>query len=142
MFGLQMFNEMEKRQREMDQLFSGLGLRVVPEKNGERLPFKAEDKGTTYRIEAALPGIDVEKMEINVLGRQLSLSAERAQAETSEETVWLRRERKVGRFSKSFTLPEDIDSEKVEAEYSNGVLVITLPKAASVLPKKIEVQAA
>ena len=142
MLGMHMFNEMGKMERELDQLFCGLGLGVAHKHHADSTSFKVEDKGSSYQVEADLPGIDVERLEINILGRQLSLSAEMAGSEIGEDVIWHRRERKSERFSKSFMLPEEIDPEKVEAEYKHGVLSIALPKAASVLPKKIAVKAA
>ena len=142
MLGLQMFNEMEMLNREMDQLLSGLGFSVVPDKRFNDSVFKVRDKGEAYQVDAALPGLDIEKLDIDVLGRQLSLSAERAASDVADEAVWHRRERRSGVFQRSLTLPEEINAEKVEAEYKNGNLTITLPKAASVLPRKISVKAA
>ena len=142
MLGLQMFNEMEMLNREMDQLLSGLGFSVVSDKRFNDSGFKVRDKGEAYQVDAALPGLDIEKLEIDVLGRQLSLTAERAGADVADEAVWHRRERRSGTFQRSLTLPEEIDQEKVEAEYKNGNLTIILPKAASVLPRKISVKAA
>lgn len=141
MFGLQMFNEMEKLNREMDELFCGLGLSLVPENRDDRSGLRVKDAGDAYRVEASLPGIDAEKLEVNVLGRRLSLSAEIAEPDAGEDVVWHRRERKRGAFKKAFMLPEEIDSDKVEAEYKDGILMISLAKAASVLPKKINVKA-
>lgn len=141
MFGLQMFNEVEKLQSEMDHLFRGLGLSVVPDHRADSTGLKVKDIGDGYRVEASLPGIDVEKLEISVLGRQLSLSAERGEPDIGADVNWHRRERKGGTFKKSFMLPEEIDSDRVEAEYQNGILTVALPKAASALPKKISVNA-
>ena len=141
MFGLQMFNEMESLNREMDQLLCGLGLSRSPEKRNDNAGLRVKDTGVEYKVEASLPGIDVKHLEIDVLGRQLSLSAEMADSEVGDDVIWHRRERRRKAFKKSFMLPEEIDSEQVEAEYKNGILMITLPKAASVLPKKISVKA-
>ena len=136
MFGLQFYNEMEKMNRERNQLFHGFGLSSALEDRMDRSELRVRDIGESYQVEATLPGIDTEKLEINVLGRQLSLLAEVADSGAGEAAVWHRRERKRSEFKKSFMLPEDIDSDKVAAEYKNGILLISLPKAASALPKK------
>lgn len=141
MIGLQMFNEMESLHREMDQLLCGLGLSLVPEPRSNTSRVKVDHNDEGYRVEASLPGIDIDKLEINVLGKRLSLSAEMVKRELEEGAVWHRRERKRETFRKTLMLPEEIDSGKVEAEYKNGVLSIVLPEAASVLPKKISVKA-
>ena len=142
MLGLHMYNEVEKLQREMDQLFSGSGLIPRSESQVATARFKVQDVGDRYQVHAALPGIDVDKLEVNVLGRQLSLAAEMREEDPGEQVVWHRRERGKGVFRKTFTVPDEIDAAQVEAEYRNGILAISLPKAAAVLPKKISVKAA
>lgn len=145
MSGLHMFNEMELLNREMDQLLGGLGFRVVAEPRSDAAAFRVRDTGTAYRVEASLPGIDVEKLDIDILGRRLSLTAETAETaelDAGDDVVWHRRERRSAAFRKSLMLPEEVETDQVEAEYKNGHLTVTLPKAAAVLPKKISVKAA
>lgn len=142
MSGLHMFNEMELLSREMDQLLGGLGFRVVAEPRSDATGFRVRDTGTAYRVEASLPGIDVEKLDIDILGRRLSLTAETAGTDAGDDVVWHRRERRSAAFRKSLMLPEEVETDQVEAEYKNGHLTVTLPKAAALLPKKISVKAA
>lgn len=142
MFGLQMFNEMENLHREMDQLFHGLGLATASEARSFAPRFKLADNGEAITVAATLPGIDVDKLEIKVLGRRLTISGDAAAADVPEDVVWHRQERNAGSFQQSLNLPEQVDTEKVEAEYKNGVLMINLPKVAAALPKKIAVKMA
>lgn len=141
MFGLHMFNEMEKIQREMDQLLGGLGANSALSRLAAAGDFKLKNVEGGYQVEATLPGIDVETLEIKVLGRRLQVSGEPAGTGHDENITWHRRERARGAFSRTLMLPAEIDSEKVEAQYINGVLSILLPKAASALPKRIDVKA-
>lgn len=141
MFGLHMFHEMEKIQREMDQLLCGFGMHSGNARLGDSDDLRVANVEGGYRVEAVLPGIDIEKLEIKVLGRRLHISAEPAEAENDEGMAWHRRERARGALNKSLVLSSEIDTEKVEAEYKNGILSIVLPKAASILPKKIDVKA-
>ncbi len=90
--------------------------------------------------EAELPGLKFEDIEILVKGSELTLKGER-KAETQEDVTYHRRERAFGTFSGTIQLPVEIDTEAVEASLANGVLTITMPKAASVRPRKIEVKA-
>lgn len=140
MFGLHMFNEMEKIQREMDQFFCGLGAHSAHARLSASDDFKVKNVEGGYQVKATLPGIDVEKLEIKVLGRRVQVSGEPADTEQDNNITWHRRERARGSFSKALMLPAEIDSEKVEAEYKHGILTISLPKAASALPKKIDVK--
>lgn len=142
MFGLQMINEMENFQREMEQLFRGCGLPAVPSavRQAERLNWR--DSADALVVETPLPGIDVEQLEISVLGRHLTISGELAGNKVGEDVTWHRQERDSGVFRQSLLLPVDVDSDKVNAEYKNGILRISLPKAASAIPKKISIKAA
>jgi HSP20 family protein len=81
-------------------------------------------------------------LDIDILGRRLSLTAETAGTDAGDDVVWHRRERRSAAFRKSLMLPEEVEADQVEAEYKNGHLTVTLPKAAALLPKKISVKAA
>jgi HSP20 family protein len=139
MFALQMIHEMDRAQREMEQFFRSLGVSSAVAPRQERI-FKVKDRGEAFEVEAILPGLDVEKLEINVLGRKLTLAGEFVGANAPEGSIWHRHERAQGRFEKSLQLAANIDAEQVEAEYRQGVLTIKLPRAASALPKKIDVK--
>ena len=142
MFGLQIFNDMESLQREMDQLFRGL--LVSPGRRAESPLSGVQwlDQGEAFSMSIPLPGIDVEKLDINIVDRDLTLSAVKSVAAPSEEVRWQRRERTSGSIRHAFRLPDKVDVEKVAAEYRNGILVINLPKEPVAQPRKIEVKAA
>ena len=140
MLRMSMFSEMENLQREMDQLFRGLGLAPAVEARSLSARFKLSDSGEAFRVTATLPGIDVDKLNINVTGRRLSVSGHAAAAEVPENAVWHRRERSAGSFEQSFLLPDQVDTAKVEAEYKDGILVISLPRNAETMPRKIAVK--
>lgn len=144
---LDLFWEMENMQREMDDLFRGFGFGRGAETSfatavaGKRYPrVNLREEAESLYVEALLPGIDAEKLEITVMGNTLTLAGER-RSETEENISWHRRERGAGRFLRTIDLPVDVDSEQVKADYRNGVLTITLPKAPSAKPKRIEIQA-
>ncbi len=140
MFGLQMFNEMEKLQREMDQVFRGTGLCEPARAQQLASRLKLRDTGEAFVVEAPLPGIDSDKLEINVLGRRLSLSGEYRAEEVADNALWHRQERPSGAFKQAIHLPAAIDADKVEAEYKHGTLRVNLPKAQSAKPLKIAVK--
>ena len=139
MFGLQFVNEIENMQREMDQLFRGFGFNPAYGSQVKPIDFKAVDQGECFSIEAALPGLDIEKLNISVLGRYLTVSGEFSHPELSQKARLQHQERSSGTFEKNIQLSANLDTEKVEAEYKQGVLKINLPKAASALPKKIAI---
>ncbi|MCF6267589.1 MAG: Hsp20/alpha crystallin family protein [Desulfuromusa sp.] len=141
MFGLQMLNEMESLQREMDQIFRVFGTRPGYDIVRQNVGFKVSDNDDHYTVVAALPGLDTEKLGIDILGRQLTVSGVFATPDVPEDARWYREERRRGEFEQIIELPTNLDTEKIEAEYTNGILKIVLPKAASVLPKKIALKA-
>lgn len=98
-----------------------------------------EDGDHAY-LEAELPGLTMDDIEVYVLGNELTISGERKFEEPKAgEASWHRRERSHGRFSRSVTLPWEIDAEKVEATLHDGVLTVRLPKAESAKPRKVKV---
>lgn len=88
---------------------------------------------------AELPGIDVEKLDVSVNGRNVTISGSRAARVEKEGEKALLKERADISFNRTFTLPFTIDSEKVEADYKNGILNVKLPKVEAEKPKSIKV---
>lgn len=138
MFGLQFINEMEAIQRQMDQVFCGMN----PVERSKDIAINVSEEKKAYKVRAVLPGLDVEKLDISILGQQLKISGEFIQDELPEGARWYRQERQQGVFEKVLRMSNHLNSEKVEAEYRNGILEIILPKAESALPKKIAVNIA
>jgi len=90
-------------------------------------------------LTAEVPGIDENNIEIKIEDNTLSLKGDRIfEKETSEEN-YHRIERSYGSFYRSFTLPRNIDQEKIKAEHDNGVLRITMPKKPESQPKTVKV---
>ncbi|HEY8515136.1 MAG TPA: Hsp20/alpha crystallin family protein [Candidatus Binatia bacterium] len=93
-------------------------------------------------ISAELPGVAPDKIDISVDDDTVTLAGERSTSEVPEGATFHRRERGYGRFSRTFRLPFRIDVGAVDARYTNGVLEVTLPRAAADKPRKIPVLAA
>ena len=91
-------------------------------------------------IKAALPGIKAEAVQVNVTGELLTLKGEMKHEEESREKAWHIREQRWGSFERSVALPVAVVADKAKAEYENGILIITLPKADEVKPKQISVK--
>lgn len=98
--------------------------------------FTDEDGGLVIRAEA--PGVDPDKLEINVEPQRVTIGGERAAA-SDGGNGFHRRERRFGRFSRSLNLPADLDPEKASASYADGILTIKLDKAESAKPRRITV---
>lgn len=95
-----------------------------------------------YVLEMELPGFGREDIELTVERNVLSVSGQRSVEEEREDVTFHLRERGITRFSRSFALPRAMDGDAVEARFDNGVLTVTLPKAAEARPKRIEVRGA
>jgi HSP20 family protein len=93
-----------------------------------------------FRVEAELPGVKQENLQIEVTQRNvLTISGER-QPEPEGNGTWHRRERGLGRFQRVLTLPAPVEPDKVEAKLENGVLQLVLPKAEEAKPRRIAVK--
>lgn len=100
---------------------------------------ESEDR---YLVSCDLPGMRKEDIKIELHGQTLTVSGERKrEAEAQENSDRVHRyERAYGFFRRSFSLPQTMDADKVEASYENGVLEIAIPKSASARPHRIEIQ--
>ena len=98
--------------------------------------WEADDK---LYAEAEVPGLQLDDLEILIHGSQLSIQGERKGID-QEDVRYHRRERGTGSFCSKVDLPVDVDVDKVEATLADGVLTLTMPKAPSALPRKIEVK--
>ena len=95
-----------------------------------------------YKISAELPGIDAKDIDVSVSGDTLVLRGEKRQEKEEKDKNYHFSERAYGSFQRSFQLPSTVDRDKVAADFSKGVLTITLPKTAEAQKpqKKIEVK--
>ena len=92
-------------------------------------------------IKSSVPGVKAEDIDITITGDTLTIKGETKAEEKVEKANYVRQERRYGAFSRSVTLPTTIVAEKAKAEFENGVLTLTLPKAEEVKPKAIKVKA-
>jgi len=128
--------------REMDRLLSGfvgnVGELNWPVVGRARPAVNAWEVGEALKLEVELPGVESDQIELSVVGDELSIKVQRPDAEPQGAT-YHRRERSVGEFARVVRLPVEVDADHVEAELRHGVLTITLPKAESARPRKIQV---
>ena len=97
-----------------------------------------QDKDQLF-VKAELPGLKKEEIEISLLDGTLTLTGERKQETTHEEGATFRSERFFGKFRRSVVLPVPVDSSKVKADYKDGILTVSLPKAEEAKPRQIQV---
>ncbi|MBL8826484.1 MAG: Hsp20/alpha crystallin family protein [Planctomycetaceae bacterium] len=104
-------------------------------------PVNVWEQEGEFVAEIDLPGYRQEDLEISVMGPELSLKGRR-QSAAVEGVTYLRQERTDNEFARTLRMPADIDAEKVSASLENGVLRVTLPKAASARPVRVEIKGA
>jgi HSP20 family protein len=95
------------------------------------------EKDDHFVIKAELPGVNKKDITIDLKDRVLKLSGERSIENEVKEENYYRRERSYGKFQRTFTLPADIDSDKIKAEFNDGLLQIEVPKPEQQKPKKV-----
>lgn len=99
------------------------------------------EDGEHFFVTAELPGISADQVELAVKGENLTIKGERVIQPAGENVSYHRREREAGRFSRVVALPAKVEAEGVEAGFKNGVLKITLPKAAEAKIRPITIKA-
>jgi HSP20 family protein len=98
------------------------------------------EQENSFVIKAELPGVDKKDVKITVQNDVLTIKGEKKQETEKNGENYYRTERLYGSFQRSFTLPATIASEKIDASYDNGVLILNLPKLEEAKPKEIEVK--
>ncbi|MBK7319359.1 Hsp20/alpha crystallin family protein [Candidatus Villigracilis affinis] len=92
-------------------------------------------------VKAALPGMKAEDVQLNVTGEVLTIKGEIKQKEEVKEKAYHLREQRWGMFERSVILPTEVVADKAKADFENGILTITIPKAEEAKPKTISIKA-
>jgi HSP20 family protein len=130
------FQEMQRLQREVNKVFSGVGQSL----SREIPPVNAWIGEGDVIVAAELAGIDPAKVDISVVGDTLTISGSREAEALKDGESYHRQERDYGSFSRTIQLPFHVETGKVEARYERGVLTITMPRAEADKPRKIAVK--
>lgn len=142
--------ELEALRRQVERAFEDFGtwrrpftrFAFLPGMSARTYPLMnvAEDKDNVY-VEALAPGLNPDTLELSVLGDTLRVAGEKPPiTEDVKPEAFHRNERSAGRFVRTLTLPVAVNNDKVSAEYKNGLLLLTLPKAEEAKPKQISVK--
>jgi HSP20 family protein len=102
--------------------------------------FEVKETKDGYVFKADLPGIKEKDLDISLTGNRLTVAGRREEEQRQEEERYFAYERSYGSFSRSFTLPEGVDAENVQAELKDGVLTLNVAKKPEVKAKKIELK--
>lgn len=132
----------EEVDRALDQFFGG----DVNVSNGSNVPARwspnvdIRETKDNFVLTFELPGISKDDINIHFEDGHLKVEGERKQDEIADGVNLLREERRYGKFYRSFKVNSRVQSDNIEADYKNGLLTITLPKAEEIKPKEIKVK--
>ncbi|MBD3305601.1 Hsp20 family protein [candidate division KSB3 bacterium] len=135
------WSELNGMQQEMNRLFDDFFGERKSEL-GESAWLPAVDVSETENeiiVKAELPGMTQENIDLNLQDNILTLKGEKKQESKEENENFHRVERSYGSFTRTFTLPSGVKEEDIKANFKDGVLMITLPKAEEAKPKKIAI---
>jgi HSP20 family protein len=140
------FSHLNSLQREMNELFSRFfgegeqaGAAWAPLSAGYAPQIESWMQDHTFHVKADLPGMDPKDVEVTVEGTRLTLRGERKAEQEGKDNGYVHREVRYGSFVRTFTIPEGVKAEDIQATYRNGVLELSVPLPASMLPKKVNI---
>ncbi len=143
------FEELRRLQERMYRIFkeiepSFMEQKMLPATGGELAtvePFvDVIDKGDKVVVAADIPGVKKEDLSVNISGDRLEVSAERKKEAEEKKEGYIRRERTYTSYYRAIPLPTEVDADKADATFENGVLEITMPKVQVPEKKKIEIK--
>jgi HSP20 family protein len=108
---------------------------------GEALAVDMYETDNDVVVKTAIPGVKAEDVDISVTDDLLTIQGETKAEEKVEEANYVRQERRYGAFARHLTLPSTVVAEQATAEFEDGVLTLTLPKAEEAKPKTIKIKA-
>jgi len=135
-----LLNELRRWGPEWDDYFTGSpwrsGIRSVQQ--GTYPPLNVGSSPESVDVYLFVAGLDPQSLDVSLQQNLLTVSGERRE-QPREDATWYRRERFGGSFQRVLTLPEDVDPEKVDAQYRDGVLHVRVGRQGRVKPRRIEV---
>lgn len=138
------YNELARFDPFMDinDFFNGFGMRPLMRdfEHEPRMKMDVSEENGAYIVKAEIPGVNKNDIHISIDGNMVSISAEvKKEKEEKKGEKVIRSERYFGKVSRSFTLASEVDSEKVQAKYVDGLLEVTIPKKSGAHRKSITV---
>lgn len=133
-----LFEELEQMRRRIGRFYEEAGKET--RRAGVFPLINVTENKEGYFIRAELPGMKADEIDISATADSLALSGERKISAEDKNANYHRRERESGKFSRMISLPAAIDASKAEANMTDGILTIVLPKAESAKPKQIAIR--
>lgn len=124
--------------RDFDHLFREMD-RFVPRIDHPSVDCDIHETESGYLFSMELPGVDKDDINIESTANSITVSSERKRDNTVKDATAHKLERSYGTVKRTFALPEGVEPAKIEANYENGILYLSIPKAETALPKRITV---
>lgn len=135
------FRDLVSLRDDMDRLFESFFGKFPADREGFWSPaIDIEENNGNIIVKAELPGMKKDDVKVTVRDNMLTVSGERKHEKETKDKTFHRIERSYGKFSRTITLPSEVEADKVKASYKDGVLNITLPKPETAKPKQIDVE--
>ncbi len=145
------FHEVDERLRELERLLTATAGTSTPREAWRRSSFLpgrsarnyplinlADDRDNIY-VEALAPGVDPQTLELTAVRNTLTIAGEKPNPCNLPQEAFHRCERAAGKFVRTIELPVEVDSGRITAKYTDGLLLITIPKAEAAKPRQIQV---
>jgi HSP20 family protein len=127
-------------EREVDRLLQGVNMTLHGVRFGRRFPqINLLDRGDCYVLTAEIPGAEPSQIEVTTASGFLTIKGNRNAPDEAREDAFRRQERFHGPWQRSVQLPDRVLEDDMRADYSNGILRVTVPKAPSTVPRQIRV---
>ncbi len=135
------FRELFPRRGFLSDFFKPFFFDTFEENDGAIAPrVDVSETEKEYLVRAELPGFSEKEVNLEISDGRLRLSAEHEEEKEEKNEEYHLRERRTGRYVRTFSLPEDVDQEKIDAKMEHGVLTVSLPKREETKPKKIDIK--
>lgn len=134
-----LFNLHNQMGRVFGDLFSSKDGENSEESNSWMPTVDITETDSGFEIHAELPGVAQDDVQVSVTDNLLTIKGEKQQKEETENKNFHRVERRYGTFQRSFTLPRHVDTANIKADYNDGILSLTIPKAEAAKPKEIQI---
>jgi HSP20 family protein len=134
------FTDFDQLRRDMLRLFDAQ--RGIAGEGGAGVfpPINVTQDRDQFYLRAEVPGVKSDDLAITAVKNRVSIAGKRELPRESERVSYHRRERAEGAFNRTVTLPSDVDTDRIEARYADGILTLTLPKAEAAKPRQIVVK--
>jgi HSP20 family protein len=135
------FQDFDQLRREMLRLLDTAGSDGAAEPGaGVFPPMNITQDDSNFYVRAEIPGIKPAELSISALRNRVSISGKREIPREQDRVSYHRKERPEGTFNRALTLPTEVDADRVEARYADGILSLTLPKAEQAKPRQIAIR--